>query len=414
MQQKFKIFLTRLVRNRAFLLLWGSQIFSQIANHFLNFTLGVRIDRLTASTTAFSLLFVAIGLPALLFGPFAGVLCDRLDKRLLMMITNILRALLVLIFIFVETNSYLIFIFAFIISTVMQFFAPAETALIPALVSKRGLVLANSLFAFSFFSSLVLGYLGSSVVIANYAPKDFTPLYIIASILFFCAFLANALMQVDKHLTHRPVPHTSKISAMWEEMREGFAYAQDSFPVRVSLLHLMLISSLFTSITVITPALAREVFHVQLEDLAQTVLIANALGIGIIFPLMRPLANKIGKTHLIQTGFLISGLLLCSLVFIRLVPINPYNFLFGIVFFLGIMNMFVSVPAQTILQTTTSEEIRGRIFGILNMLLNSMAAFPVVIVGIFTDIFDVYAVTMVLGIFFLLYGIATVLVHKKI
>jgi Na+/melibiose symporter-like transporter len=85
-------------RNRPFLLLWLSQLFTQIGGNMVLFGLTVIVLRSGAGNTAVSLLVLSFLAPAVLFSAVAGVYVDRLDKRLVLVATNLLRTgLLVLL-----------------------------------------------------------------------------------------------------------------------------------------------------------------------------------------------------------------------------------------------------------------------------------------------------------------------------
>ncbi len=79
-------------RNRPFLLLWLSQAFTQIGGNMVIYGLTVIILQATSSNTAVSFLILTFLGPAVLFSAVAGVYVDRLDKRLVLVVTNLLRA----------------------------------------------------------------------------------------------------------------------------------------------------------------------------------------------------------------------------------------------------------------------------------------------------------------------------------
>ena len=84
--------------NRNFRNLWLAQITSQIAMNMLIFVLGIRVYQQTASNASVSLLYLAVGIPAVVFGVIAGGLVDDFDKKQIMVICNTLRFFLFLLF----------------------------------------------------------------------------------------------------------------------------------------------------------------------------------------------------------------------------------------------------------------------------------------------------------------------------
>ncbi len=92
------------LENGPFLRLWLAQAISQTANNMVNFALLLRVRNivevhdLPQANTAISLVILAFSLPSVLFGPVAGVMADRSNRRALMAIVNVLRAVAVVLF----------------------------------------------------------------------------------------------------------------------------------------------------------------------------------------------------------------------------------------------------------------------------------------------------------------------------
>src|SRR4030042_6284517 len=169
---------------RPFRSLWVAQIFSQLAINTLLFVLGLRIYQNTGSNAAVSALFLAYGIPSVLFGMVAGTAVDHLDKRRMLMYCDLLRGALVLLLIFVSGNIYLVYLVMFVNAVVTQFYVPSEAPLIPKLVSSELLVSANSLFSFTYYSSLAVGTILSGPLLRALGPHW---MFLFISLLFFTA-----------------------------------------------------------------------------------------------------------------------------------------------------------------------------------------------------------------------------------
>ena len=156
--------------NYPFLRLWIAQAVSQTANSMVDFSLLLRVGQtvdyhhVAQANTAVSFVILAFSLPAVVFGPIAGAVADRISRRNLMVITNIARAALVLLFLLVQPNwpvqialaSY--YTVSFLFGAVGQFFMPAQGASIPALVPRDQLTAANALFNLTFTATQLLGF----------------------------------------------------------------------------------------------------------------------------------------------------------------------------------------------------------------------------------------------------------------
>ena len=90
------------ILNRGFRFLWLNQILVQLAYNTLNFTLIVWVFKLTESALAVSFLVMAMYLPAVLFGIFAGVFVDITDRRKVIIVIDFLLALSFLLFILIK------------------------------------------------------------------------------------------------------------------------------------------------------------------------------------------------------------------------------------------------------------------------------------------------------------------------
>src|SRR6266480_656659 len=139
-----------LLRNRAFLAIWGAQILSQVASNAVTSALIILVAEITHSNTSSSVLILLAVLPAILFGIAGGVIVDRTDRRLVLIVTNALRAAAVVPLLLFGTSLTVVYVVNFLVATVTIFFVPAEAALLPKIVGKRYLMVANSLFTFTF------------------------------------------------------------------------------------------------------------------------------------------------------------------------------------------------------------------------------------------------------------------------
>src|SRR5579863_1589669 len=153
----------RVLKNRSFLLLWLAQLLSQIVFNAANYGVIALVTAITHSTIMVGLAIVYFTLPAVPFSLLAGVYVDHLDKRLVLWVSNALRAITTGLIVFALLwNPHILvplFLLTFLISLVTQFFIPAEASAIPLLVSKNDLSPALSLFNITLTIAQALGFL---------------------------------------------------------------------------------------------------------------------------------------------------------------------------------------------------------------------------------------------------------------
>src|SRR5918997_4955174 len=190
--------------NGPFLRLWLAQAVSQTANNMVNFALLLRVrdivevHELEQASTAISLVILAFSLPSVLFGPLAGVVADRMNRRTLMAAVNGLRAVAVVLFLVirpgwhVETILVAHYLVTFLFGIAGQFFAPAQGATIPSLVPRSQLIAANALFNPTFTASHLLGFAPLGPLLAKLLGLD--RLFALTVVLFLgCAGLVMTL-----------------------------------------------------------------------------------------------------------------------------------------------------------------------------------------------------------------------------
>jgi len=154
---------SRVLKNRSFLLLWLAQLLSQSVFNAANYGVIAIVTAITHSTVMVGLAIVSFTLPAVPFSLLAGVYVDYLDKRLVLWVSNALRASTTgLIVVALLWNPHMLiplYFLTFVISLVTLFFTPAEASAIPLLVSKNDLAPALSLFNITLTIAQALGFL---------------------------------------------------------------------------------------------------------------------------------------------------------------------------------------------------------------------------------------------------------------
>lgn len=193
--------------NYAFRQLWLGQVVSQMGDWFNTIALYTIILNLTGSGRDVGLLLVARFLPSFVFGPLSGVLADRFSRRSIMIISDLLRAVIVLGFILVRRADQLWIVY---VLTVLQlglstFFEPAKTAAIPSLVADRELVAANAISAVTWSVMLTLGA-AIGGLITGWLGTD------VAFVLDSMTYLLSAALIAMVRLPKRPARQKGKLT----------------------------------------------------------------------------------------------------------------------------------------------------------------------------------------------------------
>ena len=352
------------LRNKNFALLWVGGLISMIGNWILIAAMPFHIYSLTNSALATSGFLIAYLIPGIFFSSIAGVFVDRWNRKRTMQITSLVQAGVILTLVLVQSAEWvwLIYLVAFIESTLSHFFSPAENALLPSLVGEEHLVSANSLNALNdnlgrllgpAIGGALLGIVGfSSVIIFDSVS------YLIAGMLIsFIVAPTRKTAETSQPATNEKATASSQLRQLWEEWLGGMKLVRNN----------KILSGVFIVIGI--GLFGDAIISALLVPFVQDVVDVGALefgwmmtarGLGGIIGglLLAQIGSKISPTKLLTYGLIISGVII---VFVVNFPIY-WLVLVGFAL-VGIPAVAWMVSIQTILQSATDEAYLGRIFG---------------------------------------------------
>jgi MFS family permease len=163
-------YIALLRRNRAYRNLWLARVVSNLGDWFNLLASAALITSLTGAGTAVSYLFLARFLPVFVMSPFAGVLADRYERRMIMVLADVLRAVTVLCFLLVRTpgDIWLLYTLTVVQFVLSSLYTPAHSALISNIVPTSDLVTANALDGFTWSTMLAIGALLGGIAAAAF------------------------------------------------------------------------------------------------------------------------------------------------------------------------------------------------------------------------------------------------------
>ena len=412
------------LKNKPFLSLWIAQIFSQLGDRvcFVVFV-AVIAHNISTSTTYQSWLYIAFTIPAILFTALAGVFIDRWNKKYTLIITNILRGGIILLLPLFDESLVSIYVLAFLISTVTQFFVPAEASCIPMLVEKKHLLSANSLFTTTMMGSVIFGFVLGDPLINMFSLK-FVNLAIAGLFIISAICLIGV---VEKKIEHE---HDKALKELFDEFKEGLTYIRNTPIVLNAMLKLATLFSAIVALCILCISISTQWLYP--EDPATGaqkfayVVAYSGLGMVVGAFLVGKLWRKKSKFLLIFTGFTIMGF---SLMLLTLTGLMPVKLLFSIpdIHFLGFISKafdltfrmvytylvatvigfgsaLVAIPVQTILQSQIPENMRGKVFGVQFTLLSTSSTLPVVLVALGADWLGLVYMLILIGLPLLIFG----------
>jgi MFS family permease len=396
-----------LLINSEFRLIWASQITSQLADKFLVYSLLTVTYQRSGANTQEAIVLLAYTSPSVLLSPIAGVYADRFDKRHLMMLTNLIRAGLILmvpilsLILYFQGVTWHLLVITLLFSSVGQFFAPAEASSLPFIMPKRSLVTATSVFTLTIVVTLVVGLPISSVLVRLFGS---TAPYFVAAGLFASAAVFNYLMrtQLSAAITekHQRV-QVNELTRVWRAVTETVTFIRERPQLLRSFGQLGLAVMLIFTIFTLSQGYMKTVLNLDPRD-SYIILVPAALGMGAV-------AVYLGRGHVANRDNLITQGMLALGVMLFLMGIGPYGLSvlhakgFFLAFaavvggFFGAAFGAVFIPAVTLLQESTAPEQRGRTFGAMFTVLNLAIAIPLFLAGLAADTFGLNLVLVLLG-----------------
>ncbi|GAB1541746.1 MFS transporter [Scytonema sp. NUACC21] len=413
-----------ILRNANFLALWGGQVFCQLADKvYLVLMIAIISTQFQASDQTISgwvsALMMAFTIPAVLFGSVAGVFVDRWSKKAVLVSTNVWRGILVLSippllwltqdwqpFLGVLPVGFVIILgVTFFVSTLTQFFAPAEQAAIPLVVQEQHLLSANSLYTTTMMASVIVGFavgepllavadriwlllggidgLGKEIVVGGSYAIAGTILLLLAT-------------HEKPHEPGQESPH------VLEDLRDGFRYLGENSRLRNALLQLIILFSVFAALTVLAVRMAELIPNLKASQFG-FLLAAGGVGIALGATILGLFCQRFSYTQLSLFGCLGMAASLIGLsVFTKQLLV-----VLALVTMVGAFGALIGIPMQTAIQTETPAEMRGKVFGLQNNVINIALTLPLALAGMAETFIGLQAVFLGLAAIVFSGGILT-------
>ncbi|MBI4336176.1 MAG: MFS transporter [Candidatus Omnitrophica bacterium] len=361
-----------ILKERNFFCLWLGQIVSNFGDRLNQMALiGLVSQKAPHSTYELAKLMLFVVVPVFVIGPVAGAYVDRWNRRHIMIISDIARGLLVLLipfFILKFQSTTPIYIVVFLIFSITRFFLPSKMAIIPSLVSRDKLLIANSLSDTTYMIATVL-----SIGLAGFLVKfaGITGGFFIDSASFFFSALLIFLIKPNnnsnaKHGYREDFKLVGEAAqrairkSVWTQVKDGlrfiFSFPKARFVINILFLLMAGAGAIFCVIIVFI----QEKFGTLTTDLG---ILGMFLGAGLLFGslIYGRFGQRFNKQKVILFSFIIGGL--GVLAFALVVPQFPRYRIAGLLgVFTGAALSPIIISINTLIHETIPDEMRGRIF----------------------------------------------------
>lgn len=387
---------------RPFWVLWGGQAVSLLGSQVVQFALVWWLTQQTGSATVLALATLVGMLPQIVLGPLVGVLVDRWNRRLIMLVADsaTAAATLLLIFLFATglVQTWHIYLIMFVRSLGGTFHLNSMSSSTSLMVPKEHLARIQG------FNQMLHGGLNIAAAPLGAFMLGILPMQrvllldvITASFAIVPLFFVHVPQPIKKVLSDAAAPKTS----FAHDLREGFAYVW-RWPALLLLMAMaMTINFLLTPTSSFTPLLVTEHFQGTAWHLGG---LESVWGIGVIFGglalgIWGGFRSKI-RTSLI--GVLFIGLAIAAL---GVIPAPLFPVALVAMFMMGIAIPMANGPIFAIFQSQVAPEMQGRVFSLIGSLSTAMSPLGLLIAGPLADAWGVRfwyvmggLITLVMGI----------------
>jgi MFS family permease len=362
----------RSLRHKNFRLFVEGQSLSLIGTWLQMVALTWLVYKMTNSALMLGIVGFAGQLPMFVVAPFAGVFADRWNRHKMLLLTQsfaLLQALLLTILVFLDVvQIWHIIILSIILGLINAFDMPIRQAFVFDMIEDHKEDVGN---AIALNSSMVNAarLIGPSIAGILIATVGEGWCFLVNSISFIAVVVSLLRMQI------KTKPKPIKDFKIYQQLKEGFSYSFNFAPIKNLILLLALVSLFSTSVTLLAPVIAKD----YLKGSADTygfLIAAYGSGalLGAIYLLNKN--NVLGLGRIIALAVTVFGISLIFFGFSRIFFLSSI-----LVFFAGTGMMLQIASTNTLLQTISEENKRGRVMSFYTMAFRGMSPFGSLIAG---------------------------------
>lgn len=384
------------IATRNIMLMMIGKMTSLLGAGIYTFAMGLYVLKTTGSGMGFAITLICGSIPRMICGPIAGAVADRVNRKWLVIGTDLLSSLTMLIMFILATmfgpSLLFIYISAALLSICASFYSVALTSSIPHLVNEERIQKASALNQTAASLSNILGPIIGGVVFGFFSIKTF---FLLNSITFFLAVIVQLFIVFDLYKKEMSESKEHFLTSI----KEGFSYVKRQDEIyglmKIALWVNFFASALFVSL----PYIIVQNLHLSSKQLG---IVEGMLAVGM---LMGAIALSVRKEvnnpfRSVYIGlFLFAGLSLCTVLPLLVTIPKVVSFIYYIAFMMltGISMMIVNIPMQVHIQKTTDPNYLGRVFGLLETIATAIAPLGMIVYGLLLDMLPTSIVMMTLG-----------------
>lgn len=386
-------------------LLLSGQLISQTGDKFYMLALSFMVLKTTGSAAKMGVVLFAGMLPLVVVGLFSGVVVDKVNRKLIIIITDILRGLIIsvvsLLYFKGALTLEIIILSQVLLGINSAFFNPTIPSVIPMIVDKEDLTKANAKTQFvSGFSNIAGPALGG-ILVSQYG-------YFIVFILNAVSYFVSAVFEL--FLIIPPVQTDSRENFSFA-FKEGYQYIYSHKKLLITLLMVFIIHFFYGSMEVSIPVIADLLPGNGPTNMGY---IQTAFGAGaVVMALLLSCFSISGRESLMLfVAVALIGLFLAAIGLSGLV--KPHFIIYLLLFLcFSSATILAGTSFQSLIQKTTDAKMTGRVFGVVSSVANFSIPFAMLIYGILLEYFKSDLLLSISGFIIILITIFSSLLYWK-
>jgi len=405
------------LRNRNFFLLWLGQTVSQLGDRLDQMALIALVYlRAPGSSLQIAKILSFTIIPVFLIGPLAGVYVDRWNRRRTMYICDLLRSLLVLtipLFLFYTKSLGPIYLIIFIVFSIGRFFVPAKLSIIPDLVNKKDLLIANSLINTTGMIAATLGFGISGVLVEWLGAKSGFYLdslsFLVSGMLIFLISKKFAAVINFREVGKEIVAVIRK--SVFQEIKDGVSYFIRKKDIRFTAGIIFALWSALGAVYVVIIVFVQKTLHSATKDLG---LLVMFLGIGLFLGSLAygKFGQRISHYKIIFVSLVLSGIML--IIFTLGIYHYPDFILAALLALcLGLIIAPIMIASNTIIHHASDNEMLGKIFSSLEIVMHLGFLLFMFISSMLAERFSHLLILVIVGCLLSLLGLANLFFNRK-
>lgn len=361
----------RSLQHRNYRLFFSGQTISLIGTWMQRIALSWLVYRMTGSEVLLGVVGFVAQIPSFLLAPVAGVLIDRWSRYRVLLVTQLISMIQAGILAWLSLTGTLeiwhIIVLSLVLGCINAFDMPARHSFVIDMVeNKDDMGNAIALNSMMFNGARLIGPSVAGVVLATTGEGV---CFLINALSYIFIIISLLAMRVPA------MGEKKKETKIFSELKEGFAYAFGFPPIKSIILLLGLVSLMGASYQVLMPVYAKDILHGDSHTFGFLMGAAGAGALlGAVYLASRESVMKLGRLIPAATALLSVGLV--ALAFNSSFLVSMF-----LMFFTGLGMMAQAAASNTIIQTITDDDKRGRVMSLYTMALMGAAPFGSLLAG---------------------------------